>query len=254
MIFIYTDYILFSIAGICAALSVILVIYIFISGKKSRSYRKALSDDKTKFDPYTETLSFTMNQQTSNNQSYTFAETKLTAAETELLTAETQLVTVETQLLTAVPQLNISDTVLSMTERASSIEQNFIAVENVVLDELHSKYLITNEIHGGGMSRIFLANHRKLGNQWIIKQIDKHQAALANEEKILKQLNHIYLPHIIDIYEDESSLFLVQRYIEGVTLNKVLGVGKPLGQSIILDWAHQLGQVLAYLHGQESPI
>ena len=104
------------------------------------------------------------------------------------------------------------------------------------------------EIHGGGMSRVFLADSLKLGNQWIVKFISNHNVQLLNEENILKLLNHISLPKIIDIFKDDKGVYLVESYIEGVTLDNVLKSGYILNQVIIQDWAEQLAQVLNYLH------
>jgi serine/threonine protein kinase len=120
---------------------------------------------------------------------------------------------------------------------------------------LEERYILRQEIHGGGMSRVFLADSAKLGNQWIVKFISNQSGELANEENILKLLNHISLPKIIDIFRDDKGVYLVESFIEGASLDKVLDSGQKLGQGIILDWAEQLAQVLNYLHKLEpNPI
>jgi len=118
---------------------------------------------------------------------------------------------------------------------------------------LEGKYEIIEEIHGGAMSRIFKAKNIKLGNEWIIKYVSNKNAELANEEHILKKLNHINLPQIIDIFRNDDGIFIVERFVEGFSLDKVLNVSRgKIGQNLSLEWAEQLSQVLVYLHNLET--
>jgi serine/threonine protein kinase len=116
---------------------------------------------------------------------------------------------------------------------------------------LEGRYILEEEIHGGGMSRVFLARNAKLGNKWIVKFISNRTGELANEENILKLLNHISLPKIIDIFQDDKGIYLVESFIEGMSLDKVLGSGQKLTQTVIIEWAEQIAQVLSYLHRME---
>lgn len=122
------------------------------------------------------------------------------------------------------------------------------------LAPLRGKYTLLKEIHGGGMSRVFLARNDKLGNQWIVKYLDRRQAELANEAEVMKKLNHISLPQIVDIFTTSQGTLLVENYVEGITLEAVLHSGQKLSEAQITDWGLQLAQVLRYLHGLETPI
>jgi len=120
---------------------------------------------------------------------------------------------------------------------------------------LEGRYILEEELTGAGMSRVFVARNAKLGNRWIIKYISHHNAALAKEENILKQLNHISLPQIVDIFYDTSGVYLVESYIEGFSLDAVLAGNTTINQALVLDWAEQMAQVLAYLHNiKPNPI
>ena len=101
------------------------------------------------------------------------------------------------------------------------------------------------------MSRVFLADSAKLGNRWIVKFVSNQNGTLANEENILKLLNHISLPRIVDIFRDEKGIYIVESYIEGMSLDRFLEPGRKVNQAIVLDWAEQLAQVLSYLHRME---
>lgn len=233
----YTDYVLFGIAIVCAAAAALLAVYIVVSRKRSRLYRKMLSEETVTMSAYADTLRGIRTQrQTARNE-----------------TTATLLQQTETAAASDNDDTSDATVTLHVSGTASADEE---ANKNGAFGhpELREKYAIEERLPGGGMSRIFRAKHRKLGNDWIIKQIDKRRVRLANEEHILKQLNHIHLPQIIDIYEDEHSLYIVQRYIDGIPMNQVLDAGQPPGQSIIADWAEQLGQVLSYLHRLDQPI
>jgi len=114
---------------------------------------------------------------------------------------------------------------------------------------LKGQYILLGEIGGGGMSRVFLARKVNTGNNWIVKYVATAIGDLGNEADILKTLNHINLPHIIDIFHDETGLYIVQTHVEGLGMEKVLS-GVAMHESIVTDWALQLGQVLSYLHKQ----
>lgn len=78
------------------------------------------------------------------------------------------------------------------------MQENQISVgDGLDLSPLDKKYEFQREIYRGGMSRIFLIRHKKLGNEWIVKFVDGQHAELANEAEVLKKLNHISLPQSI---------------------------------------------------------
>lgn len=127
----------------------------------------------------------------------------------------------------------------------NAYESKFKYIEDKVFE---GKYIIENEISGGGMSKVYLARHTKLGNKWIIKYIDNKNSFLANEEHILKRLNHINLPKIVDIFHDNDGIYIVETYIEGVSLDKALASGQIISPALALDFAEQFAMVLNYLH------
>lgn len=122
------------------------------------------------------------------------------------------------------------------------------------LSPLRGKYELLRELHGGGMSRIFLARHAKLGSEWIVKFIDGKHAELSNEADLLKRMNHINLPQIIDIFQSPQGTFLIERYIEGYTLEEVLRQNEQIKEGLICQWGTELSQVLHYLHSMDTAI
>lgn len=131
---------------------------------------------------------------------------------------------------------------------------------NEVID---GKYEIVREIGRGGMSVVYLAMDKRLNRQWAIKEFrkDEHDAvnkmnleALLHEANIMKKLDHPTLPRIVDIIEENKSVYIVMDYIEGEPLNKVLAAYGAQPQDAVIEWAKQLSEVLDYLHTQKPPV
>lgn len=124
------------------------------------------------------------------------------------------------------------------------------------------KYKILNRIGSGGMSVVYMAINEKANKTWAIKEIRKDgildfeavKQGLIVEIDMLKRLNHVYLPSIIDVIEDENTFLIVMDYIEGNPLSGKLKEEGAMPQELVIEWAKQLCDVLAYLHSREPGI
>lgn len=119
---------------------------------------------------------------------------------------------------------------------------------------LNGKYRIEKQLGRGGMGCVYLCTNIELGNLWAIKYISRwesNSSFLLAEEEILKKLNHISLPKIIDVFYDEMGTYIVESYIEGITLEEKLKVEGYFAENTVIEWAKQLCEVLIYLHGME---
>ncbi len=172
-----------------------------------------------------------------------------------------QIIDSDTTTLTMLTQTQEEKTELLTDEEATAL------LENTYFDEasvsrmdaepspIEEKYRILYEIKGGGMSRIFVAENRKLGNKWIIKYIDKKVGTLSQEENVLRLLNHTNLPSIVDVFYNNDGVYIVESLIEGLGLDKVRAENPNIGQTTIIEWANELGGLLNYLHNDlEQPI
>jgi adenylate cyclase len=121
-----------------------------------------------------------------------------------------------------------------------------------------SHYKILEKLGEGGMGIVYKAQDLKLDRIVAIKFLPHHLSASADtkarfhqEAKAAAALNN---PHILGIYEiDEqnSQMFLVMEYVEGVTLKHYLaqlksGTGIPVNQAI--DWTSQISEGLKDAH------
>ena len=220
--------VLFLIGGLCAVAAVFFAAFLAVSRKRSRTYHDLLQQDTELFNALSTIGVFKQNETLNNieNDSTELYSSGLTEPWSGRL----------------IPPDD------DMTEYTDGKEQEIINFDASALEGL---YILRKEIRGGGMSRVFLADSAKLGNQWIVKFISNQNGVLANEENILKLLNHMSLPRIIDIFRDDKGIYIVESYIEGISLDKVMESGQKLTQTVILDWAEQLAQALNYLHTME---
>ena len=114
-------------------------------------------------------------------------------------------------------------------------------------------YEIRSIIGKGGMSTVYLAEHKRLHTRWAVKEVRKRQAARFDflaESNILKKLQHPMLPRIVDIFEDPDSIYLVEDFVEGITLEDLLKRQKRVDEATGLQWLRDLCGVLGYLHRQ----
>ncbi|MDO4779281.1 MAG: serine/threonine-protein kinase [Tissierellia bacterium] len=128
---------------------------------------------------------------------------------------------------------------------------------------LDGKYEILKQIGKGGMSIVYLAMDRRLNKQWAVKEIAKRSDknideivinSLLIEANLMKKLDHPSLPRIVDIIEEEDTIYIVMDYIEGESLDKIVKEYGPQPQDLVIEWALQLCDTLRYLHSQNPPI
>ena len=121
----------------------------------------------------------------------------------------------------------------------------------------HDTYEIKGIIGKGGMSTVYLAEHKRLHTRWALKEVRKQQGARFDflaESNILKRLQHPMLPRIVDIFEDEQSVYVVEDFVEGVSLDDLLKKQGRIDEAQGTQWFNDLCGVLRYLHTQNPPI
>lgn len=116
---------------------------------------------------------------------------------------------------------------------------------------LKNKYKIERKIAKGGMSTVYLCTNIELGNKWIAKHIEQKYAHNIYEEEILKKLYHISLPKIVDICREENGVFIIESYVEGISLMKLMKNIGGLEIDKSVEYLLQLCEVLIYLHNMK---
>ena len=115
-------------------------------------------------------------------------------------------------------------------------------------------YEIKSVLGKGGMSTVYLAEHKRLHTFWAVKEVKRNQVTRFDflaESNILKRLRHPMLPRIVDIFEDTEHIRIVEDYVEGISLDDLLKQEKKINEAQALQWFRDLCDVLIYLHGQK---
>jgi len=126
--------------------------------------------------------------------------------------------------------------------------------EGYILD---GKYKIIKVLGRGGMGTVYLCKNIRLDNQWAIKEIKKdlkNHIDFSSEPNILKKLNHIGIPRIIDIFYEDNNLYMVEDYIEGVTLKEYINEKGNIDEENIGNITSNICDIITYLHNLDPPI
>ncbi len=119
------------------------------------------------------------------------------------------------------------------------------------------KYRIIRLLGRGGTAKVYLAEHIRLNSYRAIKCLSKDHPLYElqlKEAQILKNLKHSCIPIIYDIEEDPNGSYIVEQYLEGVTLNSYVSAKGCLDTETIIHFALQLCDLIHYLHHIERPI
>jgi len=118
---------------------------------------------------------------------------------------------------------------------------------------LKGKYKIEKLLGQGATGKVYLCRNIELDNLWAVKYIYKKNTKikLLAEIDILKKLNHVSLPKIVDVIEDDSGFYMVESYIEGTPLDKLLKERGSFDEETVIEWGKQLCDALSYLHNMK---
>ena len=102
---------------------------------------------------------------------------------------------------------------------------------------------------------MYLAFHEKLFRFYAVKELKKEGLCFSRESiEVWKTLKCAGLPEIVDILEDEETVWIVTEYIEGDTLAEYMKKGRRLSMQKAASWCIQIEHVLTWLHSQEPPV
>ncbi len=128
---------------------------------------------------------------------------------------------------------------------------------------LSGRYSVIQQLGAGGFSQTFLAKDTQLPGQplCVVKQLklpvknaDRWEVAkrlFDTEASVLYRLgNHDQIPRLLAHFEDNQEFFLVQEFIEGEPLDKLLLPHTPWAATQVMRRLHDILQVLAFVHQQ----
>src|SRR5512144_1272438 len=137
-------------------------------------------------------------------------------------------------------------------------------------DVLHARYKIRERIGQGGAGSIYLADDTRLeGRLCALKEVEYDRALpegireearqqFLREATILARLDHPNLPKVSDFFSSGPRDYLVMDYVPGEDLRTLMLEARRnktfIPEEQVLNWARQIGNALAYLHGLQPAI
>jgi len=119
------------------------------------------------------------------------------------------------------------------------------------------RFKILKKLGKGGMGEVLLAEDVKLKRKVAVKSILKSGRAdttskirFLREAQAASQLDHTNICTIYEIYEEDDKDFIVMQYIDGLTLDKIVGV-KKLSIDKIIDICIQVCDGMIEAHAKK---
>lgn len=117
-------------------------------------------------------------------------------------------------------------------------------------------YDVSKKVLGKGKFGIVkLATHKKSGKEVAIKMVSKTEMSpedlelQRNEIEILKVCQHPSIIRLLDIFENETDIYLVMEYMKGGDLFDYLQRRDfTVSESLACNFAHQIATAIFYLH------
>ena len=120
---------------------------------------------------------------------------------------------------------------------------------------LNNRYQIIEELGFGGFGTTYLAKDTQTEDSWCaIKQLNPQRADIETAKKLFKREADTLLrlqqvpqvPKFIEYFEDNSSYYIVEEYIEGISLEDLLTEPWNINNIIIFLW--EILSILQLLH------
>ena len=123
--------------------------------------------------------------------------------------------------------------------------------------DISDTYQILGKIGEGSGGIVYKAYHKRLQKEVVLKQLRSGKASKMmhrQEVDILKNLNHMYLPQVLDFLTIGENVYTVMSFIPGQSFADLMKQGAQFSPAQLMTWALQLCDALIYLHGQRPPI
>ena len=125
------------------------------------------------------------------------------------------------------------------------------------LEKFADTYMIIEELGSGSGGIVYKAYHKRLEKEVVLKQI-KHMGTSMmfnrQEVDILKNLQHSFLPQVLDFLEDNDEIYTVMSYVPGKSFQQLIDEGYKFKLEQLVQIGMQLSSALNYLHSQHPPV
>ena len=118
---------------------------------------------------------------------------------------------------------------------------------NINLDD---RYEIIKTLQQSAATAVVLVRHKKIGALRILKAISKASPdahSILSEAHLLQGFNSTLLPTIYEVEEDEEVYYLIEEYIDGISLREYL-LGKVITKDELIKFAVEICSIVELLH------
>ncbi len=120
--------------------------------------------------------------------------------------------------------------------------------------QFRERYDIVKLLGRGTTASVYFVRDRHLDTHWAVKMFDTSQfekrdwLCLENEICILKQIQSLWMPRIVDLYRESGRVCIVMDYIDGVRLDRYIHTYGPVGETLAIQWMIELCEIIQQLH------
>ena len=107
--------------------------------------------------------------------------------------------------------------------------------------------MVETSIYESEVSSVYLVRHVSMSERRIVKRILKKSVYKENffsELNILKSIKNPHIPIVYDTEEDEKYYYIIEEYIEGITLSDYIKKNGCVNEKKIINIGIKLGEII----------
>jgi hypothetical protein len=86
------------------------------------------------------------------------------------------------------------------------------------------------------------------------EQAQALRKTFQREYELLKAIDHPRVSKVLEVFERDESTYLLLEHASGIDLRKLVGIEGAQPESVVIDWALQICDIISALHDQDPPI